>query len=97
MKRGIIMINIERQPTVTIEEIEKELRNRGKIYQDYCPLRRILFNNDYMNNSYISLLIADDVYNNYVNPDEGSIAQAVVEMLREVCPNDEYVLVDVSW
>lgn len=96
MKRGIIMINIERQPTVTIEEIEKELRSRGKIYQDYCPLRRILFD-DCMNDSYMSFLIADDVYDDYIDPEEGSIAQAVVEMLREVCPNDEYVLVDVSW
>lgn len=91
------MINIERLPTVTIEEIEKELRNRGKIYQDYYSLRRILFDDYYMNDSYVSLLIADDVYNDYIDPEEGSIAQAVVEMLREVCPNDEYVLVDVSW
>lgn len=91
------MINIKRQPTVTIEDIEKELRNRGKIYQDYCPLRRILFDDYYMNDSYISLLIADDVYDDYIDTEEGRIAQAVIEMLREACPDDEYVLVDVSW
>lgn len=91
------MINIKRQPTVTIEDIEKELRNRGKINQDYYPLGRILFNDYYMNDSYVSLLIADDVYDDYIDPEEGRIAQAIVEMLREACPDDEYVLIDVSW
>ena len=97
MKRGIIMINVKRQPTVTMGDIEKELRNRGKIYPDYYSLGSILFNDYYMNDSYVTLLIADDVYDDYIDPEEGSIAQAVVEMLREACPNDEYVLVDVSW
>ena len=92
------MIRVENMPVVNIYNIRKELMERGVESMYLHKLRRLMFDDRFMNDVYVSYYIGDDVCEEYYD-DEGDarVVQMIIDILREACPDNDAVLVDVSW
>ena len=94
------------KPTVTIQELNRELCERGFGTDE---LRYILFDSDYSNDGYKRLYIEDDPEFDDCFVEDTSeeekeyyihqfnIRKAATLILREYFPNESYVLIDVTW
>ena len=92
------MIKEKWMPVVDVSDIEAELRVKGVDRKYADNVRNMLFDDQYINDVYVSYYIADDVCEEYYcDKEETKVIQMVLDMLREVYPNSDRVLVDVSW
>ena len=92
------MIAAKYMPVVSVDKIEDELIAKGVSSKYAYNVRQMLFDDRYTNDVYVSYRIAEDVCADYYkDKEEAKTVQMIIDMLREVYPGAEYVLVDVSW
>lgn len=92
------MITAKYMPVVSANEIENELIAKGVSSKYAYNVRQMLFDDRYVNDVYVSYRIVEDVCaDDYTDKEEAMAVQEIIDMLREVYPDAEYVLVDVSW
>ena len=79
--------------TINIYDLEEALvQQYGS--EEFSDLRNILFYEDFMNDCYKQYWFDDD-YNE--NVENGAILNCVNTFLRDAFPDEERVLIDVSW
>lgn len=86
-------------PVIEVRTLENELKTQFDV-EVHNYLRNILFYDDYMNDCYKSYCFADDEkYTGASWQDEERIRirNLVNAYLRDILPNYECVLIDVSW
>lgn len=92
------MIRVENMPVVNIYNIKEELMKRGVESRYLNKVRRLMFDDRFMNDVYASYYIGDDVCEEYYDDEgEAKVVQMIIDILREACPDSDAVLVDVSW
>ena len=86
-------------PVIEVDDLADELLTQFNVDVGE-ELRNILFNVDYVNDCFKSYYFADDeIYTGKVwqNEEEIRIRNLVNAYLRDILPEHERVLVDVSW
>lgn len=78
-------------PVIDIRELEKALESQYDIDTD--DLRGILFSDDYYNDCFKKYYFTSK----WESYDENPIEVCVKAFLRDVFPDRDYVLIDVSW
>lgn len=81
----------EMVPVITIRDLEKALETQFDIDAD--DLRNILFGDEYYNDSFKKYYFSSK----WESYDENPIEQCAKAYLKDIFPNHEYVLIDVSW
>ena len=87
----------EMKPVIDVGVLEEEIYTQFDVD---CDLRSILFYDDYMNDCYKSYYFADDdEYEGYSwqNEEHIRIRNLVNAYLRDILPDHDSVLIDVSW
>ena len=85
-------------PVIDVDVLENELKTQFDV-EEY-ELRNILFGDDYQNDCYKSYCFADDeeyTGESWENEEEIRIRNLVNAYLRDILPDYERVLIDVSW
>lgn len=89
----------EMYPVIDVYDLEDELKTQFGVDVE-GELRDILFYEDYMNDCYKSYYFADDeeyTGKSWQNEERIRIRNLVNAYLRDILPNYERVLIDVSW
>ena len=90
----------EMYPVIEIDDLEKELKIQFDVELENNDLRNILFYDDYMNDCYKSYYFADDeeyTGKSWQNEERIRIRNLVNAYLRDILPNYERVLINVTW
>ena len=85
-------------PTIEVRVLEKELKTQFDV--DVDNLSSILFYDNYQNDCYKSYCFADDEvyeYPAWQNEEHIRIRNLVNVYLRDILPDYERVLIDVTW
>lgn len=95
-------MNIERRPVIDIIDLEEEVIARHPELEsdiENYEIREIMFNDDYNNDSYKSYFFGEDVEYKYSwqNEKKVKIENVIRAYLREVLPDEERVIIDISW
>lgn len=86
-------MNYEIAPIVTVKDIVEKYNNTNPP-EEIGDIRFLFWDTDFSNDSYKKLYLEEDEYNNNWK----DIARnGVIRMLREIFPEYNYILVDVSW
>lgn len=86
-------------PVIEVYVLEDELKTQFGVDVE-GELRNILFYEDYMNDCYKSYYFADDeeyTGKSWQNEERIRIRNLVNAYLRDILPDHERVLIDVSW
>ena len=86
-------------PVIDVSDLEDAIRIQFGVDVD-GEMRNILFGDEYVNDCYKSYYFADDeeyVGDVYQNEEEIRIRNLVNAYLRDILPDYERVLVDVTW
>ena len=79
--------------TISIYDLEEALvQQYGS--EEFSDLRNILFYEDYMNDCYKQYWFDDDLDE---KEDNAAIINCINGFLRDIFPDEERVLIDVSW
>ena len=88
----------EMYPVIEVSALERELEIQFDVEVD--ELRNILFDDDYQNDCYKSYCFAEDeeyTGESWQDDKEIRIRNLVNAYLRDILPDYERVLIDVSW
>lgn len=95
-------MNIERRPIIDISDLEREvIAQHPEVESDIknYEIREIMFDDDYDNDCYKSYFFDEDVEYKYPwqNEEKIKIENIIRACLREVLPDEDHVIIDVSW
>lgn len=95
-------MNIERRPVIDVIDLEHEVIARYPELEsdiEHYEIREIMFNDDYNNDCYKSYFFGEDIEYKYSWQNEAKvkIENIIRAYLREVLPDEERVIIDVSW
>ncbi len=87
----------KRKITINIYDLEMALiRQYGS--EEFSDIRQILFGTDYMNDCYKSFFFNEDAIELAEEDEEnGHILKCVIAFLQDTFPNEDEVLIDISW
>ena len=92
------MVTVTMKPVVSVTALAKELRKRGNPEEYTCELREIMFDDQFMNDVYKDYRFVDYVDPEcYADKQKAKFVEALHDLLFEICPGVDSVLVDVSW
>lgn len=95
-------MNIERPPVIDIIDLEREVIARHpELANDveYFEIREIMFDDDYNNDCYKAYFFGEDAEYKYPwqSEEKIKIENIIRAYLREVLPDEDHVIIDVSW
>lgn len=95
-------MNIERRPVIDIDDLEQEVIARHPELENdikYYEIREIMFGDDYNNDCYKPYFFDEDLEYKYPweNKEKIKIENIIRAYLREVLPDEERVIIDVTW
>ena len=93
---------IERRPVIDIIDLEREVIARYPELEkdiEYYEIRAIMFDDDYNNDCYKEYFFGEDYKYEYPwqNEEKIKIENIIRAYLREVLPDEDHVIIDVSW
>ena len=92
------MISAKNMFVVSAIDIQNELRIRGVGEKYVRNVRKLMFDDAFMNDVCVEYYIDDDICEENCNDkEEARVVQMIIEMLREACPGSKTVLIDVMW
>lgn len=93
-------VKIEMRPVIDIWSLADELEDRYHWGLEAYSVCQLMFGDQYYNDSFKSYWFAeDDIFRGYSWQNETRIAQRnlINSFLRDLLPDHERVLIDVSW